>query len=304
MIVDIHSHVWLYPNHLSEEVASEFLAARNRKRRIADLTQGSSPPRLATQDLTAVNATPEDHWQHAQTADLTVVLAFRSRALGIDVPNEYVAQYVNEHPERLVGFACVDPNDRDAADELEECVRGLGLSGLKLAPIYQHFDPTESRFYPLYERAQDLDIPILWHMGATVYRRAPLRVSHPLLLQDIALRFPQLRMIIAHLAHPWEVETIALLRQCPNLWADISALHYRPWRFYNSMIAAVEYGVFDKILLGSDFSAATIPDTMHALRSINDVVEGTKLPRVPDGVIEAIIHENWRGVVPEFGKPG
>ena len=304
MIVDIHTHVWLYPDHLSEEVASEILAARDLRRQVADLGLGSSPPRLTSQDLTAVNTTLEDHWQHAQNADFTLVLAVRSRALGIHVPNEYVAQYVNEHPERLAGFACVDLNDKDAVDEMEECVHRLGLHGLKLLPIYQHFDPTESRFFPLYERAQDLDIPILWHMGATVLRRAPLKLSHPLLLQDIALRFPRLRMIVAHLAHPWEVETIALLRQCPNLWADISALHYRPWRFYNSMITAVEYGVFDKILLGSDFSAATIPDTMGALRSINDVVEGTNLPRVPDGVIEAIIHENWRGVVPEFGKRG
>ncbi len=299
MIVDTHSHVWLYPEHLSEEVAREFAAARVRRRRVARQLAGGAagPGETDAVDPASVTITPAMHWAHAQQCDLSVVLAFRSRALGIDVPNEYVAAYVAEHPDRLVGFACVDPNDGDAPDELEHCVTQLGMRGLKLGPIYQHFDPTERRFFPLYARVAALGIPILWHMGATVLRRAPLKVSNPLLLQEVALAFPEVRMIVAHLGHPWELETIVLLRQSPNLWADVSALHTRPWRLYLSLMTAVEYGVADRLLLASDFSAGTIPDTLAALRDVNRWVEGTPLPRVPDEVIAGILHENWRGIL-------
>jgi uncharacterized protein len=292
MLVDTHSHVWLYPEHLSQEVASEFMASRLRKQAPAG---GRSAQ--AQLDWTAISISPEQHWQHAQHADRTVVLAFRSRTLGFNVPNEYVAQYVSQHAEQLIGFACVDPNDADAVDELESCVVELGMKGLKLAPCYQHFNPTDPSFVPLYEKAEALNIPILWHMGATVLRRAPLDISHPLLLQEIALRFPALRMIVAHLAHPWEDETIALLRQCPNLWADISALYHRPWRFYNALVTAVEYRVTDKLLFGSDYSAGTVPATLRALEHINDFVAGTNLPRVPDAAVASIIYENWRGIL-------
>lgn len=297
MIVDTHSHVWLFPDHLSTEVAGEFLAARLRRVRVAHQLDGSAPEAPNPNDLSSINITLEAHWAHAQAADVTVVVAFRSRPLGIDVPNEYVAAYVQRHPDRLIGFACVDPSDPDAADELEDCVRRLGLRGLKLGPIYQHFDPTERRFFPLYRRAAVLGIPILWHMGATVLRRAPLKFSNPVLLQEVALAFPELRMIVAHLGHPWELETIALLRQAPNVWADLSALNYRPWRFYNALVAAVEYGVADKLLLASDFSACTIPMSIAALRDINRFALNTPLPRVPEDIIDAIIHENWRQVI-------
>lgn len=304
MIVDVHTHLWMYPGQLSEEVAREFLGARLRRHRVARSLGHQLPPALPSEiDPSAVNITREMHWAHAQQhADRTVVLAFRSRALGIDVPNEYVAEYVAQHPDRLIGFACVDPNDSDAPDELEHCVATLGMRGLKLGPIYQHFDPTERRFFPLYERAQRLGIPVLWHMGATVLRRAPLKLTNPILLQEVSLAFPDLRMIVAHMGHPWEIETIILMRQCPNIWTDLSTLHYRPWRLYTMLLNAVEYGVADKILLGTDFSAATLPDTIAALRDVNRYVRGTSLPQVPTEVIEAIISENWRGAI-ELSRP-
>jgi hypothetical protein len=69
-------------------------------------------------------------------------------------------------------------------------------------------------------------------------------------------------MIIAHLGHPWESDTIALIRKSPNIYSDISALHFRPWRFYQALITAVEYGVTHKLLLGSDFANSTIDDAI------------------------------------------
>jgi len=272
MIVDCHTHVWEYPQHLSDYWLTEF-----------DRIWGKGKGIEVAVDL-------EDHWRAMEGVSRAIVLAFRSRALGVDVPNTYVAEYVNKHPEKLIGFACVDPNDADAPEELEYCIKELGLKGLKLAPIYQHFDPLDEKFYPLYQKAQDLQIPILWHQGTTFLSNAPLKYASPVLLDEIAQRFPQLKMIIAHLGHPWFNEAVVVIRKHPNLYADISGVANRPWQGYQALVTAVEYGVADKLLFASDYPFSTPRETQEALRRINERVRGTNLPKVPEEVIEGIIH--------------
>src|SRR5262249_30420460 len=114
---------------------------------------------------------------------------------------------------------------------------------------------------------------------------------------DIAIACPDLRMIVAHMGHPWETECVVLIRKHPNLYADVSALHYRPWRHYQAFITALEYGVERKLLFGSDFPSATPAQVIAGLRKVNDVVEGTRLPRFPEEAIHAMIYENWRQVL-------
>jgi hypothetical protein len=127
------------------------------------------------------------------------------------------------------------------------------------------------------------------HQGTTFPRTAPLKYALPLLLEDVAIEFPDLKMVIAHLGHPWIEDTIVLIRKQPNLYSDISALHYRPWQFYNALIAAKEYGVLDKLLFGSDYPFTTPEASLEGLRTINRLVEGTSLPRLAAEEIEQII---------------
>ena len=97
-------------------------------------------------------------------------------------------------------------------------------------------------------------------------------------------------MIIAHLGHPWVAETLVLIRKHPHVYSDISALHYRPWQFYNSLILAKEYGVLDKILFGSDYPFTTPEAQIEGLRNINHFAEGTNLPvRLTEEQIEGLI---------------
>ena len=111
-------------------------------------------------------------------------------------------------------------------------------------------------------------LPIMFHQGTTFPRKAPLKYANPVLLEEIALRFPDLKMIIAHLGHPWEAETIVLIRKQPNVFSDISGLFYRPWQFYNSLRLAVEYGVVDKLLFGTDYPVATFEETVEGLHHV------------------------------------
>jgi predicted TIM-barrel fold metal-dependent hydrolase len=181
-------------------------------------------------------------------------------------------------------------------------VNELGLRGLKVGPVYQHFDPEDTKYWPLFKRAEELGLPVMWHQGTTFPSKARLKWAQPLQLEALAMAFPDLKMIIAHLGHPWEIDTTVLIRKCPNVYTDISAVHYRPWRYWRSMIEAIEYGVEHKILLASDFPSATIDNVINGLRNVNKVVEGTGLPTVPDDVIDDIIHENWKPFFPHWAE--
>ncbi len=271
MIVDCHTHVGLANVHVGGEI-------------MADLMRAWGKPLW--------HVPLEEHWAAMQAVDRAIVLAFDAPDIGVVVPNEYVAEYVAQHPEKLIGFASVDPKRPRAPYILEDAVKRLGLRGLKIAPIYQHFDPWSSEALTLLEAANALRIPVLWHQGTTFVRDAPLIHARPVLLDEIARRFPDLRMWVAHLGHPWCDELVAVVRKHPHLYTDMSAVHPRPLQFYLAMMSAVEYGIADKILFGTDYPFTTVEASLNGLRTINRVAEGTGLPRVPEDVIENIIHRD------------
>jgi predicted TIM-barrel fold metal-dependent hydrolase len=295
MIVDVHSHLMWYPDHVSEDFASAALESKRAK-----LRASGGRAHAARLDLHSYDSRPEDHAAVAQEVDRIVVFGMQARRVGLWVPNELIAEYAAAHADRVVGWASVDPNEPDCVEQLDHAVLELGLRGLKLGPIYQHFDPTDHRHFPLWERAAELGIPTIWHQGTTFPRDAPLKWANPVQLEEIALAFPELRMIVAHMGHPWEVETVVLIRKQPNVYADVSALHYRPWRFWQALVTAQEYGVEHKLLFGSDFPSARPGQVIEGLRAVNDVVAGSGLPRVADATIDGILHRNHAALFPEW----
>jgi len=232
--------------------------------------------------------TLEQHAEAMRDVDHAIVLAFAAPAIGFEVPNDYVAEYVATDPDRLTGFASVDPGRPGAVAELERAVR-TGLRGLKLAPTYQGFDPLGSAAMEVYEAAEAMRLPIMWHQGTTFVRTARLEYALPIQIDSVAIRFPELRIVIAHLGHPWIDEALAVVRKHPHLYTDVSALYSRPWQLYNGLVSACEYRVTERLLFGTDWPYATVPDTLESLRNVNRFTEGTALPRIPSDVIEGII---------------
>lgn len=271
MIIDCHTHMWS-SEHWSEEMAQEATRARGYP---ADL-----------------DVKPEAHWEAMQVVDRAIVFGLYARHSGLVVPNDFVADYVDRHSEKLVGFAAIDPNEPDYMDELRRAVEDLKLRGLKLGPVYQNYHPMDERMSPVYEYCVKNHLPVLIHQGTTFPRRAPLKFALPLLLEDVAIAYPDLRMVIAHLGHPWMAETIVLIRKQPNLYADISALYYRPWQFYNGLMLAVEYGVTEKLLFGSDYPFTTPQSSIEGLKAVNHIVGQSGLPRIPDEVITGILYRD------------
>ena len=208
MITDVHTHVGEYPLHISEKFAAEARAAW------PDVPLGGSL---------------DDHYTDALAdVDRAVVLAFNAPAAGFVVPNDYVADYVARDPARLIGFGAVDPSDPTAIDELERMQSDLGLVGCKLGPIYQNVDPLGPEFLRVCEALERLELPMLIHQGTTFARAGSLLLARPILLDEIALRYPKLKIVIAHVGHPWFDEAIAVVRRHPHVYADISGLVTRP----------------------------------------------------------------------------
>jgi predicted TIM-barrel fold metal-dependent hydrolase len=270
MLVDCHSHVWAYPGHLSDEFVNE----ANAKSRGHEL------------DL---DIPPEKHLRAMAGVDKVIVFGLRAHHSGLRVPNEYIAAYAASHPQKVIGFGAIDPAVDPIDETLDEIVR-LKLRGVKLGPIYQNIHPADPRMMKVYQFCQAHQLPIMIHQGTTFVRTGPLKYALPILLDDVAVEFPELRMIIAHLGHPWIADTLVLIRKHPHLYSDISALHYRPWQFYNALIMAKEYGVLDKLLFGSDYPFTTPEAQIHGLRNINHFAEGTNLPRLSGEEIERLIY--------------
>lgn len=207
-------------------------------------------------------------------------------------PNTETAAFVRAHPERLLGFMSLHPHDPHALDELERCRTDLGLRGIKMGANYQNFDPLEARALAIYAAAERLGLPILFHIGTSPVRMAPIRFAHPLVVDEIAQRYPNLVIIMAHMGHPWTADTIVVVRKHPNVFTDISGLFYRPFTQWEALVRATEWNVLDKVLLASDFPITTVQETIDGLRDVNRITEGTGLPRVPEDQIEEIINRD------------
>ena len=108
----------------------------------------------------------------------------------------------------------------------------------------------------------------------------------------MARRFSTVKIICAHLAHPYEGECVAVIRKHPNVYADVSALYYRPYQLYHSLMLVQEYGVWHKLLFGSDYPFTTIDASIEGLYALNKMLDGTALPRLQEDQIDALIHRD------------
>jgi predicted TIM-barrel fold metal-dependent hydrolase len=272
MIVDVHTHVFRPETDFGPRL-------------FADLKRCGVDP-ASWGDVCA------RHIETTRSADVAIVFGIQAAATGWNVPNDFVAAHVKKTPERLILFASVDPAQPGFETELERCHRELRCQGVKLAPIYQGVHPLDSRYRRIYTYCQKHGLPILTHMATTFSSGTPLEYARPAHMDQVALDFPNLKLVLAHLGHPWEGELIAVIRRNANVFADLSALYYRPWQFYNSMRLLVEYHAEHKVLFGSDFPFTTTGDSLHGIRNMNGILAASGLPPIPGEAIENIIHRD------------
>lgn len=181
------------------------------------------------------------------------------------VSNEEIAALAKEHDDVIIPFASVDPHAGKAAVKAaRRLVTEHGVRGFKFHPNTQAFSPDDRAFYPLYEALEELQVPALFHSGHTgVGAGEPggggvrLRYSNPMLVDDVAVDFPTLPIILAHPSFPWQDEALSVCLHKPNVYIDLSG--WSPKYFPANLIQYANTLLRNKMLFGSDYPVIT-PD--------------------------------------------
>lgn len=203
--------------------------------------------------------------------------------------NDRVAALVKRYPSRFVGVASVDPHDGELAmEELNRAVLELGLRGLNLAPSFFGISPNDRLLYPFYARCHELGIPVSIHIGVHFSSIHPLHLGNPLELDEIACRFPGLKIVGLHGGWPWILEAIAVARRHPTVYLEFGAIapkyFARPGSGWEPVLQFGNSVLQDQILFASDW-----PNLPHS----RFLEEHSQLPWKPE-VREKIFNTNVR----------
>jgi len=238
-----------------------------------------------------LNVTPERHAAALQGVERAIVFGINSIAFGLNTPNDAIADYVACHPDKFIGFMSVDPHQESALEEIDRSAKELGLRGIKMSPVYQNYHPHDERAQRVHRRAEELGLPILTHAAFHSIAGTNMDWANPILYDEVARDFPKLKIILAHIGLPWFDNAMVVVRKHPNVYADVSPAFHRHW-LYRALLAFQEFDVMGKLLFASDFPFSTPEKVCQVLRAINDPLEGTKLPRIEEEAIEALIHRD------------
>ncbi|QNM14257.1 amidohydrolase [Absiella sp. AM09-50] len=192
--------------------------------------------------------------------------------------NEQVSELVHKEPELFIAFASVDPHREDALELIETAFTELGLSGLFLHPSQQKFYPDEEWMYPIYELCIQHNKPIIFHSGMSVRPNTVSKYSHPLRFEEVACKYPDLRICLQHFGWPWIREVCMLLLKYKNVYTDTSLLYFdNPKEFYHQSF-------------GIDIGEHWIDRSLR-----HQVMFASEEPRLEQHrMIEAIRQMNWR----------
>jgi predicted TIM-barrel fold metal-dependent hydrolase len=187
------------------------------------------------------------------TVDATTALGHRP------VDSFDIASGATAHNDVLIPFGSVDPLEpRLALTRARALIEDAGVRGFKFHPTVQNFDPRDSSLFPLYELLQEHNIPALFHTGQTgIGAGTPggsgmrLDFSNPMLLDEVASRFPSLQIIMAHPSVPWQEEAIAVATHKANTWIDLSG--WSPKYFPAALVRQANSLLQDKVLFGTDY---------------------------------------------------
>ena len=146
------------------------------------------------------------------------------------ISNEHVADLVRQFPQSFVGLAGVDPNKgMDAVRELDHAVRNLGLKGLSLDPYMHRRAANDKKYYPLYSKCVELDVAVMFTTGPGGFvPDSVIDHASPRVIDEVAMDFPELRILISHGGYPWVTEAIAVTWRHPNVYLDISGYEEFP----------------------------------------------------------------------------
>lgn len=269
MVIDLHIHPF----------CKEATVTPSLGEAVQRMFFGASPDGKSLEDYTAMGkayfhsrtlADIIDDMDEAGIDKACIVAMDLSTQYGVElVTNEDVAKMASQHPDRLIPFASVDPSmGRLAVDRLVHAVEDLGCRGLKLVPPVQHFDFSDPRHDRLWETALELGILVWTHTAhQKSHPDSDARLGHPMLVEPVTLKYPDLKIVLGHCGFPWPWEAWSLVARRPNVYLDVSAYpslyDHLPWDAYSK--SDVEH----KVLFATDYPLLGFQETRDALDRVD-----------------------------------
>jgi uncharacterized protein len=245
--IDVHTHAWKSALQVADEVPDEKKEAMGRYFRYAP-------------QHTTVN----------EMADLYRKLKMGFVVFTVDnmrekpkITNEEIAELAHKHADVAIPFASVDPGrGKEGVALARRLIRDHGVKGFKFHPSTQGFFPNDRAAYPLYEVIAEAKLPALFHTGQTGVGAGTrggsgvrLKYSNPMHLDDVAVDFPDMPIILAHPSFPWQEEALSVATHKPQVYIDLSG--WSPKYFPPILVQYMNTLLKDKILFGSDYPIIT-----------------------------------------------
>ncbi len=247
--VDIHTHATVSTRNAPDEVAIAFDAA------MAAYFKEKMPRRTIAQ-------TADFYRERKMIAVIFSVDTERANGQ-VRISNEEVAEEAAQHRDVLIPFASIDPmRGKMGAREARRLIKDFGVRGFKFHPSAQEFYPNDRAAYTLYEAIAEAGLPAIFHSGQTgVGANMPggggvrLKYSDPMFLDDVAVDFPAMPIVIAHPSFPWQENALAVATHKPQVYIDLSG--WSP-KYFSPLLVQYANGLLKKkMLFGSDFPALT-----------------------------------------------
>lgn len=241
LLIDMHVHMAQY-EFMSESAQNWFISMY--------------PTEAAYRAVCDEAASPEKFCAMLanEGVDYAVVLAEDTPSVTGVASNSIVAEFCKEHSQ-LIPFCTFDPSKEQNMPAQLRQLAANGFRGVKLYPTYNFFYPNDPMMYPLYEAAQELDLPVMFHTGLSVFKGSRLKYGNPIFCDDIAVDFPNLKIVMCHGGRGcWYEEAATVARLHENVYIDTAGLPPQKLPVYFPDLPRMAH----KLVFGTDWPCVDI----------------------------------------------
>lgn len=193
------------------------------------------------------------------------MMSYQKKTMVWDIDEEEVAAVVSRYPDRFVGIAGFNPLTKlEGVRRVERAVRELGFKGVYLHTYGYGIPLNHRQYYPLYAKCAELGVPVAMQVGHSA-EHMPSELARPIHLDDVALDFPELKIVGAHTGWPWTEEMIALAWKHENVYLGIDA--HNPRYLEPTLVHFIKTRGQNKVLYGTNYPAVTHKDSIEYIRN-------------------------------------
>ncbi len=243
--IDIHTHAEVSCNDPEDPIMGKFLDAASIYFK-ADRKRPTIPETI-------------EYYREQQIAFVMFTVDMESGTGIKRIRNEEIAQFANDNDDIMMAFASIDPHkSKFGAIEARRMIEDYGVKGFKFHPPIQNFHPNDPMAWPIYEVIAEYGLPAIFHtghsgMGTGMRGGGGIRLKYgqPMMVDDVAVDFPDMKIILAHPSWPWTDESLSMALHKENVYIDLSG--WSPKYFPKQVIHYANTQLKHKMLFGSDF---------------------------------------------------